>query len=89
MLQMMYKVKKPHKLGSLWMVTLNKWDKKGKYFTPEQLLKILHKYFSDQPGIETFPDDWEVIEYHLIETKQIKPQLFIKWKTKKPFVKGI
>lgn len=90
MLKRLYKVRKPHTQGWLWMITANKWDKVGKYFTEADLLKLFKRYFDEQPSNESFPAEWEVFEYHLIETKQITPDKFVKWKSeKKPFIKGV
>lgn len=92
-LKVLYRLKKkPTKetgLKQLYMVTPTKWDQKGRYFTADQLIKILREYFNTLPGTETFPPDWEVVEYQLVETRGSNLDYFVKHKAKQPFIKGL
>lgn len=76
-------------LKQLFMITPSKWDQNGRYFTADQLIKILRKYHSSLPGVETFPPDWEIVEYQLVETRSSNLDYFVKHKAKQPFIKNI
>lgn len=84
--------KKPSKetgLKQLYLVSLSKWDQQGKYFTADQLIKILRSYYNSLSGSETFPTDWEIIEYQLVETRSTNLEWFIRHKSKQPFIREI
>lgn len=88
---MLYKVKKKSSTTSkaTFMVSPNKWDATGKFFTADQLLKLFKKEFDSTPQNQKLPSDWEVVEYQLIETKETPADTFIKYKSKTPWIKGL
>lgn len=92
-LKVLYRLrKKPSKetgLKQLFMLSPSKWTTTGRYFTTEQLIKILRDFHQTLSGIETFPSDWEIVEYQLVETKTLQPDGFVKYKAKHPFVREI
>jgi hypothetical protein len=92
-MKLFYRLKKKpsNKTGfkSLYMKTWKIWNTEGKFFEPKELLKLLKKYYSQLPGTETFPDDWEIVEYQLIETKEKPLDWFIRINSKEPFIKGL
>lgn len=84
--------KKPSKqtgLKTLYLQSLKKWTRTGRIFSADELVKFLHDYYQTLPGTETFPEDWEIIEYQLVETRSTNIDYFIKFKSSKPFIKGI
>jgi hypothetical protein len=88
-MNLLYKVrKKSVNSKATFMVTKNKWDSKGKFFTADQLLKMLRKEFDSTSSDQKLPPDWEIVEYQLIETKETPADTFIKYKSKTPWVKG-
>ena len=92
-LNLLYRLtKKPSKetgLKRLYMVSPSKWTTEGKYFTASELVKVLAGIYKELPGVETFPADWEVIEYQASETRRSNLHYFVKHKSEKPLIKGI
>ena len=84
----LYKIKKKSSAGkkATYLVTVSKWDFEGKFFTLDQLLKLLKKEFNKLP---TLPSDWEVVEYQLIEIKETNIDTFIKYKSTGPWLKDL
>lgn len=89
--QSLYKIKRKTSVNNKakFMVTTAKWDSEGKFFTAKQVLKLLSKINKHLEPNQTLPDDWEVVEYQLIETRETPVETWAKYKSKTPWVRGI
>jgi hypothetical protein len=82
-----FRLKKKQAGKDVFAVNLSTWNKTGTYFTSDELIKLLKRYFDKNN--DTFPEDWEIVEYQLHLLKTITTNKFISTKSKFPFVKGI
>lgn len=83
---MINSVVKLKRKDGLFAVSITKWTKEGTYFTNDEMILFLKKFF-DREG--TFPDDWEIINYQLVQSSTSKINKFISLKSKIPFIQGI
>lgn len=87
----LYRIRKKSSISSkaVYLRTQKKWDDVGRFFTGTELLNFLSKLNKSMSTTDKFPDEWEVVDYQLVETNTKPIEQFIKFNSKSPWIKGL
>lgn len=76
-MQTLYKLRRLTGKSWEYMRTESKWDKTGKLFEEDKLTKILNVILVIEGQL---PSTWEVVEYHVLQSKTLPIDKFLKYK---------